>query len=196
MSGHFAQKRSETVWAETVWESQKRSGRGAETLAQKRSETVRQIQNAQNRPPRIESVAWRPLQRSWEPLGRLLETLGAHFGFGRHAIWVTAKGVGRPPKDSECLRRPGTLKKALQKGPGRPWKAGSGKHNWYGEAKTLILGFYLYTSMQGPRKGAGSRSAFPALHDILCRSRSSGSFGLRVAVGEPSAKTLGFRGRV
>ena len=43
------------------------------------------------------------------------------------------------------------------------------------------------------RQGGGSRPALPGLHDVLCRSRSSGSFGLRVAVVEPSAKTLGFR---
>ena len=43
------------------------------------------------------------------------------------------------------------------------------------------------------RHGGGSRPALPGLHDVLCLSRSSGSFGLRVAVVEPSAKTLGFR---
>ena len=60
------------------------------------------------------------------------------------------------------------------------------------------LGFrYLYTFVGGPRKGAmvaGSRPALPGLHDVLCRSRSSGSFGLRVAVVEPSAKDFGVRG--
>ena len=60
------------------------------------------------------------------------------------------------------------------------------------------LGFRVYTftpPWEGPegRHGGGSRPALPGLHDVLCRSRSSGSFGLRVAVVEPSAKTLGFR---
>ena len=35
--------------------------------------------------------------------------------------------------------------------------------------------------------------ASAGLHDVLCRSRSSRSFGLRVAVVERSAKTLAFR---
>ena len=50
-----------------------------------------------------------------------------------------------------------------------------------------ILGFRVST-FTPPRHGGDSR-----LHDALCRSRSSGSFGLRVAVVEPSAKTLGLR---
>ena len=64
-------------------------------------------------------------------------------------------------------------------------------------AKTL--GFRVYTvtpPWEGPVKhhSGGSRPALPGLHDVLCRSRSSGSFGLRVAVVEPSAKTSGFGG--
>ena len=42
--------------------------------------------------------------------------------------------------------------------------------------------------------GGGSRPALPGLHDVLCHSRSSGSFGLRVADVEPSAKTVGVEG--
>ena len=41
------------------------------------------------------------------------------------------------------------------------------------------------------RHGGGSCPALPGLHDALCCARSSGSFGPRVAVVEPSAKTLG-----
>ena len=43
------------------------------------------------------------------------------------------------------------------------------------------------------RHGGGSRPALPGLHDVLSRSQSSGSFGLRVAVVEPF-RGLGFRG--
>ena len=60
------------------------------------------------------------------------------------------------------------------------------------QPKLFGLGF-LPLHLRGGRHGGGSRPALPGLHDVLCRSRSSGSFGLRVAVVEPSAKTLGFR---
>ena len=69
---------------------------------------------------------------------------------------------------------------------------------WAKAAGFRVSTFVCYairTSVGGPRQGAmdgGSRPALPGLHDVLCRSRSSGSFGLRVAVVEPSAKTLGF----
>ena len=49
------------------------------------------------------------------------------------------------------------------------------------------------TSVGGPRQGAMVAAVAqlkPGLHDVLCRSRSSGSFGLHMAVVEPSAKTL------
>ena len=62
-------------------------------------------------------------------------------------------------------------------------------------AKTLGFRVYTFTppweGLVG-RHGGGSRPALPGLHDVFCRSRSSGSFGLREAVIEPSAKTLGF----
>ena len=64
-------------------------------------------------------------------------------------------------------------------------------------AKTLRFRVYTFTPpWEGPVRAPwwGSRPALPGLHDDLCRSRSSGSFGLRVAVVEPSAKTLGFKG--
>ena len=63
-------------------------------------------------------------------------------------------------------------------------------------AKTLESGSIpLHLRGRAPSgcHGGGSGPALPGLHDVLCRSRSSGSFGLRVAVVEPSAKTLGFR---
>ena len=50
---------------------------------------------------------------------------------------------------------------------------------------------YTFTPpWEGPVRGPWWRQspALPGLHDVLCRSRSSGSFGLRVAVFEPSAK--------
>ena len=65
-----------------------------------------------------------------------------------------------------------------------------------GRSQKVGLGFLpLHLRRRAPsgRQGGGSRPALPALHDVLCRSRSSGSFGLRVAVVEPSAKTLGLR---
>ena len=52
------------------------------------------------------------------------------------------------------------------------------------------------TSVGGPRQGAmdgDSRPALPGLHDVLCRLRSSGSLGLRVAVVEPSVRLWGPR---
>ena len=61
-----------------------------------------------------------------------------------------------------------------------------------GTRKQKLWGLYLYTSLGGLRKGA-MVAAVAQLYLVLCRSRSSGSFGLRVAVVEPSAKTLGFR---
>ena len=47
----------------------------------------------------------------------------------------------------------------------------------------------------GPRQGVmdgSSRPALPGLHDVLCRSRSSGNFGFRVAVVEPPIKASEF----
>ena len=63
--------------------------------------------------------------------------------------------------------------------------------------RASILELYAYKNLRrkaptGCHDG-GSRRALPGLHDVLCRLRSSGSFGLRVAVVEPSAKTLGFK---
>ena len=62
-----------------------------------------------------------------------------------------------------------------------------------------VYGSYFYHSVGGAR-GAGrhgaSRLALPRLRlrvRVLCRKQSSGRFGLRMAVVEPSAKTLGFR---
>ena len=74
-------------------------------------------------------------------------------------------------------------RKVLQQGPRRC------------QQKPLGLGsvpLHLCGRAPSGRHGGGSRPALPALHDVLCRSRSSGSFGLRVAVVEPSARTLGF----
>ena len=65
------------------------------------------------------------------------------------------------------------------------------------DARAKILGLgspplHLRGRAPSGRHGGGSRPALPGLHDVLCRSRSSGSFGLRVAVVE-LRKTLGFR---
>ena len=57
---------------------------------------------------------------------------------------------------------------------------------------STFIRYAIRTSVGGPRQGGmdgGSRPALPGLHDVLWRSRSLGSFGLRVAVVEP----LGFR---
>ena len=46
-----------------------------------------------------------------------------------------------------------------------------------------------------PRQGAmdgGSRPALTGLHDVLCQSRNSGSFGLRVAVPSPQLRLQAF----
>ena len=67
------------------------------------------------------------------------------------------------------------------------------------QQKPLGLGsipLHLRGRAPSGRHGGGSRPALPGLHDVLCRSRSSGSVGLRVAVVEPSAKTFAFRFRV
>ena len=45
-------------------------------------------------------------------------------------------------------------------------------------------------------KENGNYPAFPELPDVLCRSRSSGNFRLRVALVERSTKTLGFSRKV
>ena len=58
------------------------------------------------------------------------------------------------------------------------------------QQKPLSLGsipLHLRGRAPSGRHVGGSRPALPGLHDVLCRSRSSGSFGLRVAVVEPSA---------
>ena len=57
-------------------------------------------------------------------------------------------------------------------------------------AKILGLGFlhlHLRQIAMSRRHGGGKRPALPGLRDLRCYSRSSGSFGLRVAVAEPSA---------
>ena len=114
--------------------------------------------------------------RVWEALGGpAMQRLG---GCQRSellmlsAFWLQ-RGTSGPPAP----------RRVLQQGPrGVP-------------AKTL--GFRVSTLLRGRassgRHGGGSRPALPGLHDVFCRSRSSGSFGLRVAVVEPSAKTLGFK---
>ena len=77
-------------------------------------------------------------------------------------------GLGHP------LGSPGGHEKAPEKSQGRH------SNNPRFSVATLVI-----------PQSEGSRPALPVLHDVLCCSRSSGSYGLRVAVVEPSAKTLG-----
>ena len=93
VSGHFAQKRSETVWAETVWERieniQKRSGRGAETFRnglerlQKRSE-----RSGKSKTPRIGR------QESNQLLGGPCKGLGSPSGGFWRPLGPTSASVG------------------------------------------------------------------------------------------------------
>ena len=111
----------------------------------------------------------RPSREALGGLGRP----GAALEIGLTESFLAAEGTAGPPARG-CFRRVPETR----------------------EQKLLGLGslpLHLRGRAPSGRHGGGSRPALPGLYDVLCRSRSSGSFGLRVAVVEPSAKTLGFR---